>query len=105
MQSWIGAGRLRLRLMKVQSAGKRGRRDEDARIQRFLGEVARTSEYESTILNQSRSGMRDMQLSLRIARGSVTLILDVQMYICVFSSVIIAHSMWICACALSPKSL
>lgn len=51
MQSWVAAGRLRLRLMKVQSAEKRGRRDEEARMQKFLGEVARTSESESTILN------------------------------------------------------
>ena len=54
-----------------------------------------TSASESHSLSESSSGMRGMQLSIRIARGSASLILVVQSCASVVSSrVIVAHTMW-----------
>ena len=61
IQSWVAAGRLRL--MTSAKCGERGRRADEARLQRYLGEAMCTSESESNSLSLSSSGMRDMQLS------------------------------------------
>ena len=93
MQSWVAAERLRLQ--KVQSAEHVADVLTKHRIQRYSSESVCASESESNGLSQSSSDMRDMRLSMIIARGGVSLILVVPSRVSVVSSrVIVAHIMW-----------